>query len=55
MWRFRARRNATRPVHTTLLFPGRCSVDGGMPNRPETLYSQGSDKKLFRYPYFYPY
>lgn len=26
-----------------------------MPNRPETLYRQGSEKTPFRYPYFYPY
>jgi len=55
MWRFRARRNATRPVHTTLLFPGRCSVDGGIPNQPESLHQQGSEKTPFRCPYFYPY
>ncbi|CAE6938698.1 hypothetical protein R69927_07568 [Paraburkholderia domus] len=29
--------------------------DGGMPNRPESLYRQGSEKTPFRYPYFYPY
>jgi hypothetical protein len=26
-----------------------------MPNRPESLYSQGSEKTPFRYPYLYPY
>ncbi|ABE36583.1 amino acid ABC transporter ATP-binding protein [Paraburkholderia xenovorans] len=31
------------------------ALDGGMPNRPETFYRQGSEKSPFRYPYFYPY